>query len=316
MVAREILRGHNYLALWRMRRVYPAFRENAARYFLGRGEYPYACRVRTPAGIVAPTLFSRDDMWTVNEVFCRQDYGADASSRAVVDVGSNIGISALYFLTRNPTAASGSTSRCPRNVERLRRNLAGYEDRYAVPRSRSPSVRGAPSSASRTAAATAASAWRPRARSRSPASASTRCSSRCWSRCPSGRPQDRHRGVRARDPAGDSARAAAPGALCLPRAGAPPGVGARAIRRVVPQRDLGASQPGTACLGRPLPGLIAVGLRDPLERGCERQSPRIGPNHAAVERRSASPPASARAIAAARSSGERRAPRTRSRPPR
>ena len=132
MVAREILRGHNYLALWRMRRVYPAFRENAARYFLGRGEYPYACRVRTPAGIVAPTLFSRDDMWTVNEIFCRQDYGADASSRAVLDVGSNIGISALYFLTRNHDCRVWLYEPVPQNVERLRHNLAGYEDRYAV----------------------------------------------------------------------------------------------------------------------------------------------------------------------------------------
>jgi FkbM family methyltransferase len=132
MVAKEILSGRNYAALWRMWRLYPSFRENLRRYFLAGGEYPYDCQVRTPAGVVAPTLYSTHDMWTMNEVFCRQDYAADPPARVVVDIGSNIGISALFFLTR------GSLCRCwlfepvPRNVERLRRNLSGYEDRFEL----------------------------------------------------------------------------------------------------------------------------------------------------------------------------------------
>jgi FkbM family methyltransferase len=132
MVARELLRPRNYLALWRMRRVYPDLRESASRYLFGTGQYPWACPLRTPAGIVAPTLYGRDDAWTVNEVFCRQDYAVDGSIRAVVDVGSNIGISALYFLTRNPHCRAWLYEPVPRNVERLRANLAGYEDRYAL----------------------------------------------------------------------------------------------------------------------------------------------------------------------------------------
>jgi FkbM family methyltransferase len=132
MVAREILRGRNYQALWRMRSVCPAFLDAAGRYFLGRGDYPYACRLRTPQGIVAPTLFSAHDMWTVNEVFCRRDYGDDRSAETVLDVGSNIGISALYFLTRNPGCHVWLYEPVPRNVERLRANLAGFEDRYTL----------------------------------------------------------------------------------------------------------------------------------------------------------------------------------------
>jgi FkbM family methyltransferase len=132
MVAREILRGRNYLALWRMRSVYPRFMENAGRYFLGRGDYPYVCSVRTPQGTVTPMLFSAHDMWTVNEVFCRRDYGDDRSARSVVDIGSNIGISALYFLTRNRACRVWLYEPVPRNVERLRANLTGYEDRYRL----------------------------------------------------------------------------------------------------------------------------------------------------------------------------------------
>jgi FkbM family methyltransferase len=132
MVAKEVLRARNYVALWRMRRVYPDFRENALRYFLGRGNYPYECRVRTPQGIVAPRLYRGDDIWTVNEVFCRRDYGDDRSARVVLDIGSNIGISALYFLTRNPISRVWLYEPVPRNVERLRANLAGYEERYIL----------------------------------------------------------------------------------------------------------------------------------------------------------------------------------------
>jgi hypothetical protein len=132
MVAKEILRGRNYTALWRMSRVYPRFGENVGRFFLGRGAYPYACEVRTPEGLVAPTLFSGEDMWTVNEIFCRQDYGDDRSAKAVVDVGANIGISALFFLTRNAHSRIWLYEPVPRNIERLRGNLSGYEDRYTL----------------------------------------------------------------------------------------------------------------------------------------------------------------------------------------
>ena len=102
------------------------------RYFLGRGDYPYRCPVRTPAGIVAPTLYSSHDMFTVNEIFCREDYASGSGVRTVVDVGSNIGLSALYFLTRDPGCHCLLYEPVPRNVERLRLNLAGYEERYTL----------------------------------------------------------------------------------------------------------------------------------------------------------------------------------------
>jgi FkbM family methyltransferase len=132
MVAKEALRGRNYVALARMSRVCPDFLENARRYFLGRGSYPYSCQIRTPQGLVAPTIYSTHDMWTVNEVFCRRDYGDDRSALSVLDIGSNIGISALFFLTRNPRSRVWLYEPVPRNVRRLRENLQGYEDRYKL----------------------------------------------------------------------------------------------------------------------------------------------------------------------------------------
>jgi FkbM family methyltransferase len=124
-------RGH-YRALAGMVRTYPDPVRNARRYVSGWGEYPYRCRLRTPSGTIAPTLYSRHDMLTINEVFCREDYRLAGDLRVAVDIGSNIGLSALYFLTRSPAARVYVFEPDPRNVERLRANLAGYEDRYSL----------------------------------------------------------------------------------------------------------------------------------------------------------------------------------------
>jgi FkbM family methyltransferase len=130
--AREVVRPANWVALARMPRRYPRFIENSRRYFMGGGNYPYRCKVRTPQGIVAPTVFSYHDMLTVNEVFCREDYRVGSDLRVAVDIGSNIGISALYFLTRTPKARVWLYDPVPRNVERLRSNLAGFEGRWRI----------------------------------------------------------------------------------------------------------------------------------------------------------------------------------------
>lgn len=132
LVLSEVVQRQNYVALWRMLRRYPVAGRNLGRYFLGWGDYPYRCRVRTPQGEIAPTLYSHHDMWTVNEVFCREDYAAGPSLRVAVDIGSNIGISALYFLTRNAGSRCYLYEPVPENVERLRRNLEGLRSRYEL----------------------------------------------------------------------------------------------------------------------------------------------------------------------------------------
>jgi FkbM family methyltransferase len=132
LIAKSIVEPEHYVALARMVRRYPAFPRVVKRYFVGGGHYPYACRVRTPTGTVAPLAYSHHDVFTVHEIFGREDYRAGPDLGVAVDVGSNIGISALYFLTRNHTSRCYLYEPVPRNVERLRANLAGYEQRYAL----------------------------------------------------------------------------------------------------------------------------------------------------------------------------------------
>jgi len=132
-IARNAVQPRNYAALANMVRRYPRPVDAARRYFLARGSYPVRFPVRTPAGTMRPTLWSYHDMITLQEMFCREDYGVRGGApRTVVDIGSNIGLSALYFLTRGPQVRCHLYEPVPRNVERLHENLAAFEDRFEL----------------------------------------------------------------------------------------------------------------------------------------------------------------------------------------
>lgn len=88
--------------------------------------------MRSPAGPIHPTLFSSHDARTITEIFCREDYGPGRGLRVVVDVGANIGLAALFFLTRSPAAHVYCYEPDPRNVTRLRQNLRGWEASYTL----------------------------------------------------------------------------------------------------------------------------------------------------------------------------------------
>jgi FkbM family methyltransferase len=122
----------HYVALWNSVSVYPRPAQVMTRYVFGSGTYPWACRVRTPLGTQEIHLDHADDLQTVTEVFCREDYAARSGIGTVVDIGSNIGVSALYFLTRNRRVRAHLFEPDPRNVGRLRRNLMGFEERYSL----------------------------------------------------------------------------------------------------------------------------------------------------------------------------------------
>ena len=249
MVAREILRGRNYAgALAHAARVPGLPRRTPV------ATSSAAATTRTTAGSGhrrgswRPTLFSASrhvdgQRGLLPPRLRRRSYGA----QVVVDIGSNIGISALYFLTRNPDCRVWLYEPVPRNVERLRANLAGYEDRYTLREAAVAPAAGRAALRRRgRAVATAGSAWTPgrtidvagaginevaRRGARDGARRST-CS-RSTPRGPSSTSSTRSAGV------------AAPRADGLPRGGAAPRAPARAVRLGVPQRDMGAAQHGT-----------------------------------------------------------------------
>ncbi|MBW0015934.1 MAG: FkbM family methyltransferase [Mycobacterium sp.] len=131
-IAKAVTERRHYTALRNMIGVYTAPVQMFGRYLSTRGNYPYTAQVRTPLGIVDFTLYSSDDVRTANEIFCRLDYKADAEDRVVVDFGSNIGISASYFLSRGPGIYAYLYEPLPSNVVRLRSNLTRFVDRYTL----------------------------------------------------------------------------------------------------------------------------------------------------------------------------------------
>lgn len=71
-------------------------------------------------------------MFTVHEVYCRRDYLVSRDARCIVDIGSNIGISARYFRARAPEAHLHLYEPVPFNLERLRHQLEGHENWVTV----------------------------------------------------------------------------------------------------------------------------------------------------------------------------------------
>jgi FkbM family methyltransferase len=131
-VARALLRPANYAAAFEIVRLSPQPLQFARRYLFEGGSYPTTVALRTPLGTVHPTAFTHHDMLTLNEVFCRRDYVLPRGARVVVDVGSNIGLSGLYFLTRAADVRVHLFEPDPRNVECLRQNLAPFAGRWTL----------------------------------------------------------------------------------------------------------------------------------------------------------------------------------------
>jgi len=126
------LRWRNYRGLAEAFKRYQSPWSDLRRYVAGSGTYPYRCRIRTRRGLVAPTLYSHHDMLTVHEVFCRRVYPVDPGAAVIVDVGANIGISALYFLTEAPSSRCHLFEANPALIGRLRENLTEFSQRVIV----------------------------------------------------------------------------------------------------------------------------------------------------------------------------------------
>jgi FkbM family methyltransferase len=96
------------------------------------GSYPWTVTLRTPTGDVRVALYSAADLSTANLVFCRQDYYLPPGTKVVVDIGANIGLSSLYWLTRHPEIQVVCYEPAPVSYRRLSTNLAPYGGRVTL----------------------------------------------------------------------------------------------------------------------------------------------------------------------------------------
>jgi FkbM family methyltransferase len=103
-----------------------------ARYASARGDYPWTAAVRTPLGERGIRCRTWHDLVTVHEVFARHDYAVGPAPATVLDCGANVGVASLWALTLRPDSRVRCIEPVESNLDELRRNLSGLEDRYEL----------------------------------------------------------------------------------------------------------------------------------------------------------------------------------------
>jgi FkbM family methyltransferase len=129
---RKLLDPSNYKAIPRFFQVHDQPFRVLIEDAFSSGPYPRTMTIKTPIGRVDVHLYSAADLSTLNLVFCRQDYFLPENTRVVVDIGSNIGLSSLYWLTRNTDSRVYSHEPSPVSYERLVKNLKPFEGRFVA----------------------------------------------------------------------------------------------------------------------------------------------------------------------------------------
>ena len=115
-------------ALWILESPFPLIRDE----IFSRSLRSATVRVRTPSGPVAIHLNGPVDLSTLFGVFCRNDYRAGRRLNVAIDIGANLGIATLYFLTRNANSFVYAYEPVARNVETFLFNAAPYAGRYEL----------------------------------------------------------------------------------------------------------------------------------------------------------------------------------------
>jgi FkbM family methyltransferase len=131
-VIRALVGAQHYRAFFKAFSVYEDPPLRLRNYLFARGSYPSEVRLRTPVGMIGAMLYSSHDLLTVNEIFCREDYIASGDLKVVVDIGANIGISALYFMSRNTHGRCYAFEPLPSNLLKLRKNIDSISSRVEI----------------------------------------------------------------------------------------------------------------------------------------------------------------------------------------
>jgi FkbM family methyltransferase len=102
------------------------------RYIFRVGSYPCIQSLSFNNRKLQLQVFSWHDVLTINEIFFRMDYATSGEERTIVDFGSNIGISAAFFLSAAQKSFCYLFEPLPINVFRLKQNLSGFGSRYKL----------------------------------------------------------------------------------------------------------------------------------------------------------------------------------------
>jgi len=93
------------------------------------GKFPRKLKFKTPTGNQEIEIYSSQDFSTFNLIFCREDYYTPNNFKVVLDIGSNIGTSTIYWLTRNSYNKVYCYEPSIENFKKLEKNLKIFESR-------------------------------------------------------------------------------------------------------------------------------------------------------------------------------------------
>lgn len=122
----------NYKAITKFRKVHINPLKSFYQEIFSTGTYPQKIKFKTPTGQHEIEIYSPADFSTFNLIFCRQDYYFPKNFNSVIDIGSNIGLSSIYWLTRNSHCKVYCYEPSTVNFYRLKKNLESFKNRCTL----------------------------------------------------------------------------------------------------------------------------------------------------------------------------------------
>ena len=129
---KRVLKVENYLAIIKFFSIHKNPLTAIFNEIFSTGNYPKLLNFNSPVGKANVKVYSHHDFSTFNLIFCRQDYLYKKKHKIILDIGSNIGLSAIYWLTRNDQTIVYCYEPSSKNFEKLKENLKKYEGRFFI----------------------------------------------------------------------------------------------------------------------------------------------------------------------------------------
>ena len=129
---KRIIKFENYIALFRFFKVHKSPFKSILNEIFSLGDYPKILHFNSPLGSKKVNLYSCDDFSTFNLIFCRQDYLFTSQQKIILDIGSNIGLSAIFWLTRSEDTVVHCYEPSTENYKKLKKNLKDFNGRFSI----------------------------------------------------------------------------------------------------------------------------------------------------------------------------------------
>ena len=127
---KRIVSIENYVAIIRFFKVHKSPFKSILNEIFSSGKYPKILSFNSPLGEAKVNLYSYNDFSTFNLIFCRQDYLYINKQKIILDIGSNIGLSTIFWLTRNKDTVVHCYEPSTENFEKLKKNLKDFDGRF------------------------------------------------------------------------------------------------------------------------------------------------------------------------------------------